>query len=115
MAREKEGVAAAIPQRRKRDDRDVEAIVEVLAKTPRLHLPLEVSRSGRHDANVQAARPVLADAADLALRQGSQEFGLQRQRQVSDLVEEDRAPFGLFEQPLAVPVRAGERPAGVAE
>ena len=115
VAREQLRVARPVPQRRKRDDGDVEPVEEVLPEPARLHLLLQVARARRDDAHVELPRPVLADAADLAFLQGAQELGLERRRQVPDLVEEDRAALRLFEQAFPVPVRSGERAAGMPE
>ena len=48
-----------------------------------------------------------AERPDLALLQHAQQLGLQRERQLADLVEEDGAAVGLDEQ--AVAVRRGRR------
>ncbi len=60
-------------------------------------------------------RLVLADAADLAAFQHPQQLGLHRLGQLADLVEEDRAAVGDFEQAHAVLVGAGERALAMAE
>jgi hypothetical protein len=49
------------------------------------------------------------------LLQDPQQLGLQRQRQLADLVEEDRAAVGLGEQAQAIGAGVGERAALVAE
>src|SRR5207247_4524238 len=55
---------------------------------------------------------VRAHGTHLALLQGSQQPGLERDRHLADLVEEERASMGRSEQPFAIPVRARE---GAAE
>jgi len=45
----------------------------------------------------------------------AQQLGLQRQRELADLVEKDRAGVGLDEQARLVDARVGERAALVAE
>src|SRR4051812_10131513 len=59
--------------------------------------------------------PVGADAADLAALEGAQELRLQLERQLADLVEEDRAAAGLLERADPAIDRAGERALLVAE
>ena len=54
-------------------------------------------------------------AIDLALLQDAQQLGLQRRRQLADLVEEQRAAVGLLERPTLPLGGAGERAALVAE
>ena len=57
-----------------------------------------------------------ADTEELALRQHPQQTGLQGQRHVADLVEEQRAAVGLLDAADgALLARAGERAADVAE
>ena len=60
-------------------------------------------------------RLVLAHAANLAAFQHAQQLGLHRLGQLADLVEEDRAAVGDFEQADAVLVGAGERALAMAE
>ena len=57
----------------------------------------------------------IADAADLALLQHAQQLRLQRERQLADLVEKQRAAVGFLEQPGLVAHRIGERAAHVTE
>ena len=70
---------------------------------------------GAEDAHVDAERLVLADAADLAAFQEPQQLDLHGLGQLADLVEEQRAAVGHFEQPHAVLVGAGERSLAMAE
>ena len=56
-----------------------------------------------------------ADRPHRALLDRAQQLRLHRQRQVADLVEEQRAAVGGLEEALAVVVRAGERALAVAE
>ena len=56
-----------------------------------------------------------ADRAHLALLQRAQQLGLQRERHLADLVEEQRAAVRLLEQALAALLGVGERALRVAE
>ena len=56
-----------------------------------------------------------ANRPELALLQHPQQLGLQPQRHLADLVEQDRAAVRQLEQALAPGARAGERAALVAE
>ena len=69
----------------------------------------------RHDARVEGHLGVAADRAHRALLQRAQQLGLELQRQLADLVEEERAALGLAEQAGARGLRVGERAADVAE
>ena len=67
------------------------------------------------DADVDAARDVLADAPQLAFLNHAQHLGLRARRQLADFVEEQRAAVRLFEHAGALGDGAGERAARVAE
>jgi hypothetical protein len=67
------------------------------------------------DPDVDSLDPPRADRLDLALLQRPQELGLDRQRQLADLVEHQRAAVGLGEEAAARADRAGERAADVTE
>src|SRR6185295_3274280 len=56
-----------------------------------------------------------ADALDLSRLENAQQLRLHGQRQLADLVEEQRAAVGRLEQPRLVVGRAGERAAHVPE
>ena len=56
-----------------------------------------------------------ADPPDLALLQHPEQLGLEVERQVADLVEQQRALVGQLEQAGAVGGGAGERALAVAE
>ena len=56
-----------------------------------------------------------ADAPDLALLEHAQQLGLDAERQLADLVEEDGAAVRRLEEALAVAIGAGEGAAHVAE
>ena len=69
---------------------------------------LQVAVRRGNQPEVHAHRPRAADAFELPLLQRAQELGLQRQRQLPDLVEEERAAFGELHPALLQPDGAGE-------
>jgi hypothetical protein len=75
---------------------------------------LQVLVGGRDDAHVDVARRG-TDGLDLLALQRAQQERLERQAAGPDLVQEQRAAFGLSEVPQAAAVGAGERALGVAE
>ena len=75
----------------------------------------EVAVGGGHDAHVDLAALVLADAPDLPLLQRPQELDLHARRDLADLVEQQRPAVGRLEQARPVLGRAGERAARVPE
>ncbi len=80
------------------DDR--EAVEEIGAEAPGVDLATQVAVGGGDDAHVDALDALAADAADLALAQGAQQLGLQLQRQLPQLVEEDGAAVRPLERAL---------------
>ena len=94
---------------------DVEAVVEILAEAAGADLLLEVAVGRGDDADVDLLGLAVADAEDDALLQRAEELHLEVQRQLADLVEEERALVGRLE--LAGPRRdrAGEGALHVAE
>ncbi|MCY1355441.1 hypothetical protein D9M69_418610 [compost metagenome] len=108
-------VATALAQRRDVHGVDRQPVVEVGAKAPGAHLfPQPPVGRGDHP-HVDVARLVGAQALDLAVLQSAQQLGLDRQRQLADLVEEQRAAVGRLETPWPRLPGAGEGTLGVAE
>ena len=108
-------VLAALAQRRHRDLDRVQPEEEVLPEAARRDLRVEVGVGGRDDAHVGAPRARAADALELAGLEHAQQLGLQVQRDVGDLVEEQRAAVGQLEAADAVALGVGEGALDVAE
>ena len=87
---------------------DVEPVVEILAEAAVREHRLEVLVGRGHHADVDALVLGRAERADLVLLQHAEQLGLERQRELADLVEEDRAGFGLDEQARLVGACVGE-------
>ena len=79
------------------------------------HLALEVAVCRRHQAHVHVDRTRAAHSFDLALLERAQELRLDAEREVADLVQEQRALFRNLHQTSFHLLRVGERPAFVAE
>src|SRR5262249_24062993 len=103
-------VVAALAQRRQVDGEDVQPVVQVWPELPLLRPRLEVAVGGGDQPHVGADRLVAADALERLLLQDAQQLGLQRQRHVADLVQEQRAAADLLELADALAVGAGEGP-----
>ena len=85
----------------------LDAVVEVLAeRAARRPSPRGRGGSRRPRARRRVMRPRAADALELAVLQEAQELALQRQRQLADLVEEERA---AVRRPRTCPMRARRR------
>ena len=112
---EQRDVFTPVAERRHRDRKDVEPVEQVAAE-PALPGFLEQIAIGRgDDADVDVDRPRTAEALDLAVLQHAQELRLELERQLADLVEEERAAIGQLEAAGLRRVRAGEGAALVAE
>src|ERR1041384_4211662 len=61
-----------------------------------------------HHTHVDLARCALAERVDFTLLQEAQQFWLQSQRQIADLVEKERAAFSRANQSFVIRVRARE-------
>ena len=68
-----------------------------------------------HDPHVDTLRPRAAEPLELLLLQHAQQLRLELERNVADLVEEERAAVGELEAADLLRDRAGERAALVAE
>ena len=112
---EQRDVVGALAQRRQVHREHVDAVVEVLAEAAARDELIEIAVGRGDDADVDATILIVADPAELLRLQDAQELGLQRQRQLADLVEEQRAGVRGREQTLAIARRVGERAAHVTE
>ena len=90
-----------------RDHRQPE--VEILAEAPgRQLVSLQVLVRRRQHPDVDIDRIAAAHPLEPLLFEHAQDLGLRGERHVGDLVEEQRAPVGLFEASPAVAGRSGE-------
>ncbi|HMB82336.1 MAG TPA: sigma 54-interacting transcriptional regulator, partial [Vicinamibacterales bacterium] len=112
---QRRNVLAAVAERRELDLDGVQAEQEILPEPPRGDFVAEVRVRGRHDAHVGLARPRRADALEVACFEDAQELRLQVERDVGDLVEEERAAVGQLEEAAPRRLRARERAFDVAE
>src|SRR6185436_20966030 len=88
---------------------------KVVAEATGLDLLVEIAPGGGHDAHVDADPLVAAHPAKLGALDGPQELWLERDVEVSDLVNEQRAAVGVLEEALVGGDGAGERAPLVAE
>ena len=90
---------------------DVDAVVQVLAEAPRPDLRLEVAVGGGHDPRLHRNGAGRAQPGDPPLLQHPEQLGLRGERQLADLVEEQRArapaasnaPFRVALAPVNAP------------
>ena len=104
-----------LAQRRQLESDDVEAVKQVFAETPLTHHLVEIQVGGGDDAHVGAAGHRVAHALVFLVLDEAQQLGLQGEREVTDLVEEQGAAIGLADPALGALAGAGEGALGMAE
>ena len=97
MIDERRQIALPFTERRKPDDAGREPVVEVLAEPAGRHFRAQVAVGGGDDPDVDGNRPVRSEPPDGLLLQRAEDLDLGGQRELSDLVEEQRAAAGGFE------------------
>ena len=112
---QRQDVVAPLAQRRERQRKDVEAVVEILAEAAGGDFLAQAAVGGREHAHIERDRRAAAEALDFALLQDAQQLRLQRQRHLGDFIEQQRAALRLLELAGMRGVRAGEGAALVAE
>src|SRR5512143_2243715 len=115
MVREEHDIVRTVAQRRQRDRDDVEPIVQVLAELAALHRASEIHVRRGDDAHVDRDRFGAADPPRPTLLEYAQQLALKTKRQVTDLVEEERAAVRGLEQAGLRRDSVGEGAALVAE
>ena len=98
------------------DRHDVEPVIEVGAKTPVGDHRAQVMVGGGDDAHVHLLQLQATDRNEAALLDHLEQLDLQRQRQITDLIEKNRALVRQLQQTaLALTAGAGERARHIAE
>src|SRR5688572_21544901 len=108
-------VVATLAQRREHQRYHGQAEVEILAEASAPHFFAEIAFGRRHDPYVDRHRHVSSDALNHLFVECPEQLGLHIERELADLVEEERAAAGPFEGSLALLLRSGERASLVAE
>ena len=80
------------------DRHHLEPVEEVFAKRAGRDALAEIAMRRRDDAHVDRPLLVRADGADGSALENVEQLRLERRRHLADLVEEERAAAGLFEQ-----------------
>jgi hypothetical protein len=88
---------AALAQRREGQREHVEAVIEVLAEAPAATSLAQPAVGGREHAHVEGQSGSGRRAARPPLLQHAQQLGLQAERHLGDLVEQQRATLRLLE------------------
>src|SRR5882724_42978 len=97
MFDQRRNIFSARTQRRQRNWKYIQAIVEITAKFASFDHFSQISVGRGDEANVYLVSPAAAQAFEFLFLQDAQQFGLQRQRNVSHLVQEQCPFVGQFE------------------
>ena len=108
-------VRGALAERGQRHRDRVDPEVEVLAEAALADRGLGIEVGRADEPEVHGHDPGAAEPPHRAVLEHPQELGLEIRRHLGDLVEEQRAPVRLLEQPRLVRGGAGERALDVAE
>ena len=109
MRHQRIDVLGPLAQRRDLDARDRQAEVQIGAERPLVGLGAQVAVGGGDDADVDLDVFLAAEAAERAALEHAEQGRLHRQRQLADLVQEDRAAVRQLERALlarSAPVKA---------
>src|SRR2546426_3249380 len=91
------------------------SVVEILAERAGLDQMLEITVRGRDQPDIGPKRRRAADSLVLPLLKDAEELRLDRRREITDLIEEERAAGGQLEATALETIRAGEGPALMSE
>src|SRR5262249_19041326 len=94
-------ILPSLAQRRQADRKNMQPVIQVLAKILVLDLLKEVAIRRSNDAHVHPHRRVAAHAIEFTLLQNAEQLDLGFRRQFADFVEKDRAAIGQLKSPLA--------------
>src|SRR5258708_743863 len=97
MFDQRRNVFPAFPQRWQWDRKHIQTVVEVATKFVALHHVNQIPVGRSYQANVHLVSPSAAQALELLLLQDTQQFRLQSPRNISHLVQEERAFVSQFE------------------
>src|SRR5215472_393051 len=103
-------VLGPFPKWRYTDREDAQAVVEVGAKHPGPDGLSQITVAGGDHPDVDPDRLGVADPLELAFLKDPEELRLQLQREVPNLVQEERPAVGHLEPALPSGQRAGEGP-----
>ena len=101
-AGQQQDVGAALAQRRNVQRVDRQPVVEIGAEAAFTDQFVESPIGGRDQPDIDLAGAIGAQALDLAVLQDPKQLGLDRQRQLTDLVEQEGATLGSLEATRAI-------------
>src|SRR5580765_1891752 len=108
-------VLGSLAERRKLDGNDVDSVIEVFPESTIFDRFFEIEVSRRDEPELGLDRLGSANALDLTFLNRAEQFRLEVETQISNLIEEEGPIAGQLELAELLPVGAGERPSFVAK
>ena len=105
---EQRDVGFTLPQRRNVDRDHLQAVVEVLPEASGLHFLIEIEIGGRDHPHVYLHRGMAAHRQHLFFLQKTQQLHLQPRGNLGNLVQENRAAVGHFNQAFFIGIGPGK-------
>ena len=99
--RDRGNVVATLRQRGQPQRKHRQPVKQIGAKPSGRDFARQIAIGARDDPHIDRLRPRRADRQHLAFLDCTEQLGLQRQRQLGDLVEQQRPAVGGAEQPVA--------------
>src|SRR6202030_1503532 len=115
VADQQRHIFPALAQRGNLNGKNVEAVVQIAAKSALGDQLGKVAVGGGHHANVDALRAVAAQALEFLLLEHAKQFWLQLERNIGNFVEKKGATVGQLEAADFLADGTGEGAAFVAE
>src|SRR5450759_1192327 len=108
-------VARAVAQRRQRNGNDIQAVIKIGAEAAFADGGFKRAVAGRDDADIDVYGLVRSQAVELPLLQGAQQFRLQRERHLTDLIEQQGTAAGRLKLARPGANGPGEGASGVSK
>ena len=90
-------VLDAVAKRRNLDREDAQAVVQILTEAPCVRLFSQLAVRRRDHADVDSTSPLIPDPFEFTLLQHTEQFRLQIEWDLPDLIQEQRPSIGQFE------------------
>src|SRR6266704_384350 len=105
MLHQRLDVRATFSERGNVNRENIQSMEQISAKRSASHHLFQVAISRRDHPNIDRQFPILAYTENAIFLQDPQEFRLQRQIQITDLIEEEDSPIGCPNQSPAISLR----------
>ena len=115
IACENRDVLPPVPKRWDRDGKDRQPKIQVLTELPRGDRCAEILVRRRHDPNINLQGYRTPNPLESSLLDRPQDLRLERERQITDLIKEERAAVGHLELAWLSGNRTGERSLLISE